>query len=329
MRRREFTLLGGAAAAWPLAARAQQANAAKRIGWVSNVATEQDPLVRAQMRTFLDGLAKLGWKEGGNLRLDHRANLGSDDRRFRLMAAELVRTAPDVILCSGTRQTAIFKQLTSTIPIVFVNVADPVASGFVASFARPGGHITGFISLEFSLAGKWLSLLKDIALSVTCVLVLYNPANSNWMGYLPTIKAGAAALWIDVTEARGVDAADIEPAIEKFAHEPGGGMIVIPAVMINNLEMLTALAARHRLPTIYPYNVYAEGGGLVSYGSDYFELYRQAASYVDRILRGEKPADLPVQAPVKFELVINLKAAKAIGLDISYNVLILADRVIE
>jgi putative ABC transport system substrate-binding protein len=296
---------------------------------VANAATDQDPVVQAQIRAFSEGLTKLGWKEGANFRMDYRSNLGGDAGRLRLAAAELVRAAPDVILCSGTGTTGIFQQLTSTIPIVFVNVADPVAGGFVASFARPGSNITGFTSVEFSFAGKWLSVLKDVAPGLVRVLVLYNLANSNWMGYLPTLEAAAATLRVDVTPAPVVAPSDVERAVEAFAREPGSGMIVIPAVMINYREMLAALAARHRLPAIYPYDIYAESGGLVSYGSNYLDLYRQAATYVHRILKGEKPGDLPVQAPVKFELIINLKAAKAIGLDIPYNVLLLADRVID
>jgi len=329
MRRREVIAFLGGAAAWPLGARAQQANAIKRIGWVANAESDQDALTQSPSRAFSDALAQLGWKEGANLRLDYRTNLGGDTGRFRLAAAELVRAAPDVILCAGTVQTGIFQQLTNTIPIVFVNVADPVASGFVASFARPGGNITGFTSVEFSFAGKWLSLLRDIAPAITRVLVLYNATNSNWTGYRPTIEAAAASLRIDLTPTPVLAPADAEQAIEAFARERGSGMIVIPAAMITNRETLAALAVRHRLPTIYPYNVYAESGGLISYGSDFIDLYRQAAAYVHRILNGEKPGDLPVQAPVKFELVINLKAAKAIGLEIPYNVLILADRLIE
>jgi putative ABC transport system substrate-binding protein len=330
VQRRSFlTLLGGATAVWPRGARAQQPSAIKRIGWISPTVAEQDPLAQAQERAFLEGLVKLGWKEGANVRVDRRTDSGGDASRRRLMSAELVRTAPDVILCSGTVQTAIFQQLTNTIPIVFVNVAEPVASGFVASFARPGGNITGFTSVESSFAGKWLSILKDIAPAIVRVLALYNPDNANWTGYLPTIEAAAASLRVNVSAARVVTAADVERSIETFAGEPGSGIIVIPAVMITNREMLAALAARHRLPAIYPYDIYAESGGLVSYGSNYLDLYRQAAGYVDRILRGTKPADLPVQAPVKFELVINLKAAKAIGIEVPYNVLLLADRVID
>jgi putative ABC transport system substrate-binding protein len=294
--------------------------------------SEQDPRPQAEVRAVLDGLARLGWKEGINLRLDLRTNLGGDTRLRRLMSAELVRAAPDLILSAGTPQTAIFQQLTSTIPIVFVNVADPVASGLVASFARPGGNITGFVSLEFSLGGKWVSLLKDIAPDITRVLVLHDPGNSNWTGYRPVIEAAAASLGVNVTTASVVTLGEVEHAIEAFAREPGSGssgMIVIPALMSSNREMLAAFAVRYRLAAIYPYDFYADSGGLVSYGSNSLDVVRRSVSYIDRILRGEKPADLPVQAPVKFELVVNLKAAKAIGIEVSYNVLLLADRVID
>jgi putative ABC transport system substrate-binding protein len=227
MQRREFiTLLGGAAAAWPLAARAQQTNAVKRIGWLRTEA-ENDPVVQPRLTAFQQELQKLGWTSGSNLQFDHRWGAG-DDSRLRAFAAELVGKGPDVILCAGTQVTAIFKQLTSTIPIVFVNVADPVASGFAASFARPGGNITGFASLEYSLAGKWLSILKDIAPSITRVMVLFNPANSNWTGYLPTIEAGAPSLRVNVSPARVANTDEIARAIEMFAREPGAGMIVLP-----------------------------------------------------------------------------------------------------
>jgi putative ABC transport system substrate-binding protein len=331
MRRRDFmTGLGGAAVAWPVAARAQQRMPLKRVGWISNPEFEDDAFAQALSRELSEALEKLGWKEGGNLVLDHhRTNLGGDLGRFRLAAAELVKAGPDVILCQGTPRTAIFNQLTATIPIVFVNVADPVASGFVASFARPGGNITGLVSLEYSLGGKWLSILKDIAPAVSRVMVLFNPMNSNWTGYLPTIEAGAPSLQVEVTAVKVSNAEDVSMAIESFARVPNSGMIVLPATIPISRHVIARLAAKHRLPAIYAYDYFAEAGGLVSYGSDTRDVYRRAASYIDRILRGEKPADLPVQAPVKFELVINLKAAKTIGLEVPYNVLILADRVID
>jgi len=330
MRRRELlTLFGGAAAAWPLAARAQQPNAVKRIGWLMTTG-EQDPQNQAERRAFHQEFAKLGWTDGQNFRVDYRSTSGEDDSRARTLAAEIVTTAPDVILTTGTQLTALLKQQTNTIPIVFVHVADPVVSGLVASFARPGGNITGFTNVESSFVAKWLSILKDIAAGVTRVMILYDPANPNWIDYLRTIEAAAPSLRVTVSATPVNHADEIARQIEPFVRERGAGMIVLPSgLMINNREKIAALAAQYRLPAIYSNASFAESGGLVSYGVDSLDLYRRAASYVDRILRGTKPADLPVQAPVKFELVINLKAAKAIGLEVPYNVLLLADRVID
>ena len=329
MRRRDFITLLGSAAAWPLAARAQQPNGVKRIGWLSTTG-EQDPQNQAQRRAFHQEFAKLGWTDGQNVRIDYRSTSGEDDSRARTLAMEIVATAPDAILTTGTQFTAILKQQTNTIPIVFVNVADPVVSGLVASFARPGGNITGFTNVESSLIGKWLSILTDIAPGITRVMVLYFPGNRNWIDYLRTIEAAAPSLRVTVSAAPVNHADEIARQIEPFVRERGAGMIVLPSgLMINNREKIAALAAQYRLPAIYSNASFAESGGLVSYGVDSLDLYRRAASYVDRILRGTKPADLPVQAPVKFELVINLTAAKAIGLEVPYNVLLLADRVID
>jgi putative ABC transport system substrate-binding protein len=320
MRRRDFIAGLGGAAAWPLVARAQQLNTAKRVVWL----TQDLRGAQEQIPVFRGALSKLGWREGENIHVDVRVYRDNPP-----IAAEVVATTPDVIFCAGTTTTALLHRLTSTIPIVFVNVADPLASGFVASFARPGGNITGFTSVAFSFAGKWLSVLKDVAPGLVRVLVLYDPSNPNRTGYQPVIEAAAAAFGVNVTGAPITTLADAEQATETFAREPGSGMVVLPAVMIGNRDMLTALATRHRLPAIYPYDVYVESGGLVSYGSNSSDLYRQAATYISRILKGERAAELPVQAPVKFELVINLNAAKAIGLDIPYNMLVLADRLIE
>jgi ABC-type uncharacterized transport system substrate-binding protein len=299
---------------------AQRPNAVKRIGWLIASEAAYD-----RQAAFLQELQKLGWTVGRNLQIDSRVD---DYTRLRADAAEMVSKAPDVLVTTGTAVTAIYKQETSTIPIVFVNVADPVASGFAASFARPGGNITGFTSLEYSFAGKWLSILKDIAPSINRVMVLFNPENPNWTGYLPVIEAGAPSLRVDVSAARATHDDEIARAIETFARQPASGMIVLPSGT-SRYELMVAQAVRHRLPAIYPYDYFADGGGLVSYGSDTLDLYRRAAGYVDRILRGTKAADLPVQAPVKFELVINLKTAKAMGIEVPNNVLLLADRVIE
>jgi putative tryptophan/tyrosine transport system substrate-binding protein len=328
LRRREFITLLGGAAAWPRAARAQQANAVKRIGWL---ASTDDSLSTNRSTVFEAELARLGWSIGRNLEIEYRLS-AADNTRLRAYAAELVAKAPDVITCTGTLPTSILKQLTSTIPVVFQSVADPVASGFVASLARPGGNMTGFISVEHSLAGKWVSVLRDIAPDVGRALVLYDPENTNWTGYLPVAEAAGMSLRVKVSAVRVSVVGDIERAIEAFTREPQqGGMITLPgsAMMSANRQAIADLAIRHRLPAIYPFDYFAESGGLVAYGPETDNGVRGAASYVARILRGIKPADLPVQAPVKFELVINLKAAKAIGLDIPYNVLLLADRLIE
>jgi putative ABC transport system substrate-binding protein len=313
------------AAAWPVAVRAQRPDAVKRIGWLRSGAAN-DRQIEAVNAAFLQELQKLGWTVGRNLQIDSRVS--AFYMRLRADAAEIVGKAPDVLLTNGTTITAMYKQETSTIPIVFVNVADPVASDFAASFARPGGNITGFTSLEYSFAGKWLSILKNIAPSITRVMVLFNPENPNWTGYLPVIEAGARLLRVDVSAARVAHADEIARAIETFARQPASGMIVLPSGT-SRYELIVAQAARHRLPAIYPYHYFAEGGGLVSYGSDTLDLYRRAAGYVDRILRGEKPADLPVQAPTKFVLVINLKTAKALGLTIPETLLATADEVIQ
>jgi len=331
MQRRDFiTLLGGAAAAaWPLAAMAQQPNAVKRIGWLSTTG-EQDPQGQAFREAFHQEFAKLGWTDGQNFRIDYRSTSGEDDSRARTLAMEIVTTAPDVILTTGTQFTAILKQQTSMIPIVFVTVADPVVSGLVASFARPGGNITGFTNVESSFVEKWLSILKDIAPGVRRVMILYNPANPNSIDYLRTIEAAAPSLRVTVSAAPVNHADEIAHQIEPFVREPGAGMIVLPSgFTVGNRDKIAALATQYRLPAIYSNGSFAESGGLVSYGPDTVDLYRRAASYVDRVLRGTKPADLPVQAPSKFELVINLEAAKAIGIEVPYNVLLLADRVIE
>jgi putative tryptophan/tyrosine transport system substrate-binding protein len=329
MQRREaITLLAGAAA-WPLMAEAQQPNPVKRIGWLSN-APEEDLLRQGYLRAFHQELAKLGWTDGKNLRVEIRSTMGGDDSRARALAMEMVAMAPDIILTNGTQLTAILKQLTNTIPIVFANVADPVVSGLVASFAHPGSNITGFTNVESSFVGKWLSILKDMAPGITRAQVLYFPANPNWVDYLRTIEAAAPSLRVKVSAAPVDNADEFVRQIEPFARESGAGAIILPSgFMTANREKIAALAIEYRLPAIYWSEIFPEGGGLASYGPDAIDVYRQAASYIDRILRGTRPADLPVQAPTKFGLVINLKAAKAIGLEVPYNVLLLADRIID
>jgi putative ABC transport system substrate-binding protein len=318
MKRRDFiTLLGGAAAAWPSASTAQQAQRVRRVGVAE--ADVSDPESQAELAALRRGLRELGWIEGRNLEI-----------AYRQAPQELVHIAPEVILSRGTPMTDSLRQMTVTVPIVFVNVADPLASGFVASFAHPGGNVTGFTSVEYSLAGKWLSLLRDMAPSVKRVMFLYSTVNANWSGYLRELRAVAPAAGVAVSAAVAESPEEITHAIEVFAREPGGGLIVQPSGPISIArEKIAALAIRHRLPAMYPYDYYPVSGGLASYGSDTLDLFRRAAAYVDRILKGEKAGDLPVQAPTKFELVINLKAAKAIGLEVPYSVLILADRLIE
>jgi len=251
MRRRDFVGLVGGAAAWPLVARAQQPNAVKRIGWLWTTG-EQDPQNQAQRQAFHQEFAKLGWTDGQNFRIDYRSTPGEDDSLARTLAMEIVTTAPDVILTTGTQLTAILKQQTNTIPIVFLNVADPVVSGLIASFARPGGNITGFTNVESSFAGRWLSILKDIAPGVTRVMILHNPANPNWIDYLRTIEAAAPSLRVTVSAAPVNHADEIARQIEPFVREPGAGMIVLPSgLMINNREKIAAFAAQYRLPAIY------------------------------------------------------------------------------
>jgi putative ABC transport system substrate-binding protein len=290
--------------------------------------SEDDPEIRSEREAFEQALAKLGWS-AGRVAIDFRYG-GGDDARIRAAAAELVDRRPQVIVVRGTQTAIILKRQTSSIPIVFLNVADPVESGLVESFSHPGGNVTGFASVEFSLGGKWLSVLRGIAPNVTRAMLLYSPDNPNWVGYQRAITAGSAALSVDVTASPVTTAAEIERAYELFGRQPGGGVIIVPSAFLGGQrERIAALAVRHRLPAIYPYKYFASSGGLVSYGSDTVELYRQAASYVDRILKGEKPSDLPVQAPTKFELVINLKAAKALGLTIPETLLATADEVIQ
>jgi len=328
MNRRQFiSFLNGAIAAWPAVAHAQK-NEVKRIGWIER--GRQDPVPQSFLRIFKDEMTKLGWVEGKNLRFETQFDTPGDDASERAAAAGIVGLVPDVIVTTGTQQALVFKELTGTIPVVFVNVADPVASGIVASFAHPGGNVTGFLSVEFSLAGKWLDILKDIAPGINRVMVLYYPDNANWRGYLQTIEAAAPASQVKVSATPAAGADEISAAIEAFARELGGALIVIPSALTSaNRQSIAALAIEHRLPSIYAYDYFAESGGLVSYGSDSRDLYRRAASYANRILRGEKPADLPVQTPTKFELVINLKTAKALGLTVPQTLMATVDQVIE
>jgi putative ABC transport system substrate-binding protein len=323
MRRREF-IAGLGSAAWPLVARAQQPSIGVLMG-----RGEDDPEIGSEHKAFEQTLARFGWVVGRNIEVEYRT-AGGDDARVRAFAQELVGKLPSVIVVYGTQASVVLKGQTGSIPIVFLNVADPVGSGLAASIPHPGGNFTGFTLLEFSLGGKWLSVLKEIAPHLTRVMFLYNPDNSNWMGYQHAIKEAAAALPVEVTAAAVSTVAGIASSLASFGREPGGGVIVVPSGFLTaNREQVTALVIQHRLPTVYPYKYYAKSGGLISYGSDTVDLYRRAASYVDRILKGEKPGELPFQAPTKFELVINLKTAKALGLTIPETLLATADEVIQ
>jgi ABC-type uncharacterized transport system substrate-binding protein len=329
MKRREFiTLLGGAAAAWPVAARAQQRERMRRIGVLMNLPAE-DPQSLARVGALLQALQELGWTDGRNLQIDYRWGSGSAER-IRKAAAELVALAPDVIVANGTTVMGPLHQETRALPIVFVNVSDPVGSGLVASLARPGGNVTGFASFEYGLSGKWLELLKQISPRVTRAAVIRDPSIPTGSGQLGAMQAVGPFLGVEVSPIDARDAAEIERAVTEFARTPNGGLIVstsTPAII--NRALIIALAARHRLPAVYPYRYFALDGGLISYGYDSIEPYRRAAGYVDRILKGEKPADLPVQAPTRYETVLNLKTAKALGLDVPATVLVRADEVIE
>jgi putative tryptophan/tyrosine transport system substrate-binding protein len=329
MQRREFiTLLGGAAAAWPLAARAQQPERMRRIG-ILLPAPADDAEYQARVGAFHQGLALLGWSIGRNVRIDTRW-AGTDGADIRRHAMELVALAPDVVLAHGASTVGAMLQATRTVPIVFPVVGDPVAAGFVDSLARPGGNATGFMTFEYTLSGKWLELLKQLAPNVTRVAVLRDPASPSGIGQFGVIQAAAPSLRVEVNPVNVRDAGEIERAVTAFARAPNGGLIATSvAGAALHRDLIIALAARHKLPAIYFERSFVAAGGLISYGPDFVEQYRQAAGYVDRILRGEKPADLPVQAPTRYATVLNLKTAKALGLDVPAQVLVRADEVIE
>ena len=331
MRRREFiTLIGvGAAAAWPLAARAQQPGGMRRIGVLMAYA-ESIPEAQAWVAAFREGLQKLGWTEGRNIRID--IHWATDDREaIQRFAKVLVALQPDLILSPTTPTTAALLQQTRAIPIIFALVADPIGSGFVASFPRPGGNVTGFINFEPTIAGKWLELLKEIAPHVQRVAFLFNPATVPHFEYfLSPFKAAAASFGVAAITAPVRDTSELESVIAAQVREPNSGLMVMPDSFTTSRRVeIISLAARYRLPVIYPYREFAEVGGLLSYGLDRLDNYRRAAIYADRILKGEKPSELPVQAPVKFELVINLKTARALGLDVPMHLQQRADQVIE
>jgi putative ABC transport system substrate-binding protein len=328
--RREFTILfGGAVAAWPLPARAQQRGQMRRIGVLVS-AVEGDLKQLEYITAFAQGLAELGWTVGRNVRIEYRWGAG-DLNRFRTYAAELVALSPDVVLASAGSIVGAFQQASRTVPIVFVTTIDPVGGGWVESLSRPGTNATGFASYEFSMSGKWLELLKEIAPGIKRVAVIRDPSVPAGSGGLAAIQTVAPTLSVELTPVGVRDAAEIERAITTFARGPNGGLIMVgPASSVQrHNDLIVALAARHRLPAVYPTNTFVIRGGLMSYAPDRADQYRRAASYVDRILKGEKPADLPVQAPTKYELVINLKTAKALGLTVPDTLLARADEVIE
>jgi ABC-type uncharacterized transport system substrate-binding protein len=329
IRRREFiTLLGGAAAAWPPAARAQQAGNKRRVGVLMNRAAD-DPEGQARLVAFQQALQQLGWSDGRNMWMDIRWGENDIDRERRY-AAELVALAPDVILAGGGVSVAALQHVTRTLPIVFAVVGDPVGIGLVDSLARPGGNVTGFMNFEYSLSGKWLELLKQTAPRVTRAAVLRNPAIPAGIGQFSVIQAVAPSLGVDVSPIGVHDLGEIERAVAAFGRAADGGLIVTTSALVSvPRDRIIALAARHKLPAVYPYRYMVTGGGLVSYGPDQVDQFKRAAGYVDRILKGEKAADLPVQAPTKYELAINLKTAKALGLTVPPTLLARADEVIE
>jgi putative tryptophan/tyrosine transport system substrate-binding protein len=327
-RRQFIKLLGGAAAGWPIAARAQQGERMRRVGIMSGV-SETDPDALARYGAFRQGLQQLGWTEGRNIQFDSRFGLAGKPDLVRKTAPELLALAPDVILAAGALIVSTLQQMTRT-PIVFAGIVDPVGAGLVESLARPGGNTTWFTNFEFSMAGKWLELLKEVAPPVHKVTIMFNPDNAAMPGQLRAIAEAASALGLQIVETHVRDSAGIERAIKGLALASNVGLVVLPEFVTTfHRGLIAELAVRHRVPAVYSQRNFIESGGLICYGPDNDDVYRRAASYVDRILRGEKPADLPIQQPTKFELVINLKAAKAIGLEVPPTLLALADEVIE
>ena len=328
MRRREFLgAIGASAAAWPLAARAQQRERVRRIGVLMTTAAG-DPEGQARVAALLQGLQPLGWTVGGNMRIDIRFAVDAD--HVRREAADLATLAPDVIVTNSSAGIGAALQATRTVPIVFAVVADPVGAGFVNSLARPGGNATGFTNFEYGVGGKWLALLKELAPDLKRVAVIRDPTMAVGLGQFGAIQGAAPALGVEVTPLNLSDAGETERAVAAFARTANAGLMVIGGPLtLAHRDQIAALAVRHRLPAIYPQRLFVAAGGLISYGPDFLDQFRRAAGYVDRILKGEKPADLPVQAPTKYELVLNLKTAKALGLEIPATVLVRADEVIE
>jgi putative tryptophan/tyrosine transport system substrate-binding protein len=328
MRRRDFLGAVVGSATWSIAARAQQVDRMRRIGVLSGLAVH-DPEAQAYIAALQQGLQEAGWTVGRNVRIDYRS-IGGNAEDARKNATELVALGPDVLVATGGASIGPLFQATRSIPIVFANVPDPVGSGFVQSLSRPGGNTTGFLQFEYSLTGKWPELLKQIAPSVTRAAVLRDLAVPSGVGQFAVIQAMAPSQNLEVTAINASDKQEIEGGIEASARLPNGGLIVVAsAANLANRKLIVALAARHKLPAVYFHRAFVTEGGLISYGADFFDQYRRAAGYVDRILKGEKPAELPVQAPTKYELVINLKTAKALGLTVPPSLIARADEVIE
>jgi len=329
MNKRKFITLLGGAAAWPLAAHAQQGNRVRRIG-VLTVGDENDPLAKTLLSAFTQALAGLGWADGRNVRMDLRWG-GDDINRMRTLAQELVGLQPDIIVALGNLATVAVERETRTIPIVFVSVADPVASGLVARLDRPGGNVTGFATLEASLGGKWLELLSEISPSLKRAAIMFNPDTAPVSTYMPLFETAARSLKAELITAPVHSDVEIETAIIALGREPGGGLVVMPSggFTVAHRAPIISAAARNNVPAVYYASYYARDGGLLSYGPDPVDPYPRAATYVDRVLRGEKPGDLPVQFPTKFEMVLNLKTAKALGLAVPPSILLRADEQIE
>jgi putative ABC transport system substrate-binding protein len=326
MRRRDFIALAGGAAAWPLGARAQQPDPMRRVGLLLGIA-ENDPEARLRVKAFQQGLRDLGWLDGRNVRIDYRF-AASDPERIKQYVAELVRLAPDVIVGNSSPVIAALRQATSTVPIVFAVVNDPVGQGFISSLARPGGNITGFTFIEFAMIGKWSGMLKDVSPDLSRVVLMFNPDTAPYYDdYLRSFERMPWSIPVAVSAAPVRNAAEIEEVIAKLGREPGSGLP--DPFIIAQRDAILRSAQKHRVPAVYAYRQFVSEGGLMSYGPDTADIFRRAGSYVDRILRGEKPADLPAQSPVKFELVVNLMTAKAIGLAVPPTLLATADDVIE
>lgn len=329
MRRREFIAGMGATAAWPLAAQAQQQTGGARRVAVLMGSADSDPAAQLRLGRFTKGLAAKGWTEGRNLRIDVRWG-DANAARAQALARELVGLAPDAILATNTPTARALKQTTATIPLVFAGLADPVADGFVTNLSKPDGNMTGFTSFNAAIAGKWLQLLKEISPGTDRIALMYNPTTAPFAIFLPVMQAEAPRMGVTLSEIRIGDEAAIENALAQFANIPRGALVVMPDVFTTrHRDTIFQITTRHRLPTMCPLRSYAVAGGLMSYGSNFDDLFEQAATYVDRILRGEKPSDLPVQEPTRYEAIINLRTARAIGVDIPSSLLATADEVIE